>query len=156
MKLLRARKAKAVATIWKHLGAINEFQADGTFVFVVLRTPTWLTPPPSIPPQPTPTPTYPPPPTTPPRLIPTAQPSLPPVSMQFNGAFKGATWNFQALFARRSGRREGKQRHARRLIQCYDFVGFQETHSTPGAVKAMASGLSGRMGPLTRLGLVSG
>ena len=80
--------------------------------------------------------TEPPPDSTPPPA-PNSAP-LSPAAMQFTGSFKGATWNTQALFARRSERQHCKRRHAMKLIQSYDFVGLQETHSTDGAVKAMS------------------
>jgi exonuclease III len=56
--------------------------------------------------------------------------------MQFIGTYKGTSWNSQALFARKTGRQQGKQRHAARLAESHDFVGLQETHSTDGSVRA--------------------
>ena len=68
---------------------------------------------------------------------PTEAVMLPPASMQFSGTFQGVTWNTQALFARKSGRQSAKRRHALKLMQSNDFAGWQETHSTNGATRAL-------------------
>jgi hypothetical protein len=76
----------------------------------------------------------------PPAYIPVGQAdmptNLPPARMQYVGDFKGATWNSQALLARRTHRQSPKRRHAIRLINSHDFLGMQETHSTRGATDA--------------------
>lgn len=63
--------------------------------------------------------------------------TLPPAAMQFTDSFRGVTWNTQALFARKTGRQSAKRRHAMQLMQSNDFAGWQETHSTYGAARAL-------------------
>ena len=57
-------------------------------------------------------------------------------SRPYRGEFRGVTWNSQALFSTCPSRYEAKRRVMMQLAGAHDFVMLQETHSTPGAVKA--------------------
>ena len=54
----------------------------------------------------------------------------------FDGEFKGASWNAQALFARDPARQHAKQLYVEHLLASHDFVLLQETHSSPAAIQA--------------------
>ena len=58
--------------------------------------------------------------------------------MQFAGDFSGATWNIQALFARKVLRHGPKVRHTLHLARRHDFLGLQEAHSAEGRVTALS------------------
>ncbi|CAK0869911.1 unnamed protein product, partial [Prorocentrum cordatum] len=51
----------------------------------------------------------------------------------FTGDFKGATWNAQALFARRTCRHLSKARYLRRLAGQHDFATVTESHGSDGS-----------------------
>ena len=57
------------------------------------------------------------------------------------GEFQGATYNSQALFARRAKRHELKLKHAfkerHELLKDHDFVALQETQGTEGAARSL-------------------
>lgn len=59
------------------------------------------------------------------------------VDMQYVGDHARASWNCQALFARRSRRHHPKLRHVQRLAVQHFFFALQETHSTRGAASVL-------------------
>jgi hypothetical protein len=60
---------------------------------------------------------------------------LPPARMPFSGPFRGATWNAQALFARRAQSHHEKLSVVNQLLLQNNFVAIQETHGTEGAAR---------------------
>lgn len=59
-----------------------------------------------------------------------------PAMRPFRKAFRGVTWNAQALFSPDPDLSTAKQQVMERLARTHDFVMLQETHSTPGALAA--------------------
>lgn len=57
--------------------------------------------------------------------------------MAYTGPYEGATWNAQALFARRARRYHYKMQHLLDLIQKRNFIAVQETHGTAGSERLL-------------------
>ena len=52
--------------------------------------------------------------------------------MPFSGCFRGSSWNGQAFFCHEDNQRKYSANRSliNTIMQCHDFLGVQETHST--------------------------
>ena len=80
----------------------------------------------------------PPPPTEAPPSLPADVTAFGPRATRFPyiGDVRGATWNSQAMFARKRQRHDAKAAHVRRLLQDRDFLAITDTHGLEGGTAA--------------------
>ena len=69
---------------------------------------------------------------------PPAATDLPATRFPYLGDFAGASWNTQALFARKRGRHDVKHHYVHRLMRGRDFVTLSDTHGLEGGTEVWA------------------
>ena len=73
-----------------------------------------------------------------PEQPPPAATDLPATRFPYLGDFAGASWNTQALFARKRGRHDVKHHYVHRLMRGRDFVTLSDTHGLEGGTEVWA------------------